>query len=198
MLAGPPGLTPRVVALAASAGGLKALSHVLGALPKDFPAAILVVQHLDRHSRSMLAGILARHTALPARDARHGEALEEGVVLVAPPDHHLLVNADGTVSLTHTELVHFVRPSADLLFESAAAAAGPRATAVVLSGSGSDGAMGVTAIKKRGGTVIVQDPASAEYRGMPDAALRSRCADHVLPLADIAPALVRLAASTAA
>lgn len=191
MLAHPAGL--KIVALAASAGGLKALTEVLGGLPPDFPSAVVVLQHLDRHSRSLLAPILGRRCALPVHEAGHGEVLHAGAIVVARPDHHLLVNRDGSVALTHTELVHFVRPSADLLFESVAASFGPRAIAVVLSGSGSDGAMGVTAIKKTGGTVIVQDPAEAEHAGMPRAALDTGAADHVLPLAAIAPALVRLA-----
>jgi two-component system chemotaxis response regulator CheB len=204
VLADPPGLTASparalpVVALAASAGGLKALIEVLGGLPADFPAALAIVQHMERHGRSLLAGILARRTALQVRQAAPGDALAPGVAFVAPPDHHLLVNRDGTLSLTQTELVHFVRPSADLLFESVAASLGSRAIAVVLSGSGSDGAMGVTAIRKRGGTVIVQDPAQAEHPGMPRAARDTRAAHYVLPLEAIAPALVRLAARPAA
>lgn len=192
MLAHPPGL--KVVALAASAGGLKALMQVLGALPAGFPAALLVVQHLG-HGPSLLSGILSRHCALEVHEAAQGMRIGAGAVYVARPDHHLLVNRDGTLALTQTELVHFVRPSADLLFESAAAAFGPATIAVVLSGSGQDGAMGVTAIKKRGGTVIVQDPAEAEHSGMPRAALDTGVADHILPLAQVAPALVRLTAA---
>ena len=113
-------------------------------------------------------------------------------VYIAPPDRHLLVNADGTLSLTQSELVHFVRPSADLLFESVAASYRDRAIAVVLSGSGSDGAMGAQAIKKMGGTVIAQDEATAEFPGMPSAVIKTRSVDFILPLAEIAPALVAL------
>lgn len=178
-----------IVALAASAGGLKALTDVLAALPADFPAALVVVQHLDPRHRSLMAEILGKHTMLPVTEAREADKLEPGRAYIAPPNRHLLVNPDKTLSLTQTELVHFVRPSADLLFESTAAAYRERAIAVVLSGSGRDGAMGVKAIKKMGGTVIVQDEATAQFRGMPEAAHRTGMADFVLPLPDIAPAL---------
>src|SRR5437870_11820763 len=109
-----------IVALAASAGGLNALSHVLAALPANFPAAIVVVQHLDPRHRSLMADILSRRTAAPVKEAEEGERVQPGCVYVAPPNRHLLVNQDHTLSLTQTQLVHFVRPSADLLFESTA------------------------------------------------------------------------------
>jgi two-component system chemotaxis response regulator CheB len=181
-----------VVALAASAGGLRALTQVLHGLPASFPSAVVVVQHLDPRHPSMIAGILNRRSGLPVSEAINGERLEAGHVYVAPPDHHLLVNADGTISLTHTQLVHFVRPSADLLFESVAASYKERAIAVVLTGTGSDGAMGVRAIKKMGGTVVAQDAGSSEFNGMPDAAIQTGCVDHVLALPEISPALVTL------
>lgn len=184
-----------IVALAASAGGLNALSRVLAALPADFPAALVVVQHLDPRHRSLMADILSRRTALKVREARPGDRLAPGCAFIAPPNRHLLVNTDGSLTLTQTELVHFVRPSADLLFESAAAAYRERAIAVVLSGSGTDGSMGVKAIKKTGGTVIVQDVKTSEFVGMPAAALEAAPADFVLPLEEIAPALQALVAA---
>jgi two-component system, chemotaxis family, protein-glutamate methylesterase/glutaminase len=184
-----------VVALAASAGGLNALTHVLAALPREFPAALVIVQHVDPRHRSLMAEILARRTRIAVKQAREGDILRPGLAYIAPPNRHLLVNRDLTLSLTQTELVHFVRPSADLLFESTAASFKERAIAVVLSGSGSDGAMGVKAIKKMGGTVIVQDARQAEFAGMPEAARATGVADFVLELDEIAPALERLCAS---
>jgi two-component system chemotaxis response regulator CheB len=178
-----------IVALAASAGGLKALTEVLSGLPAGFPAALVVVQHLDPRHRSLMAEILARRTGLAVSQAADEARVQAGMVFIAPPDHHLLVNPDGRVSLTRTELVHFSRPSADLLFESVAASYRSRAIAVVLSGSGSDGSMGARAIKKMGGTLIVQDPATAEFAGMPGAARQTGLADFVLPLEEIAGAL---------
>jgi two-component system, chemotaxis family, protein-glutamate methylesterase/glutaminase len=181
-----------VVALASSAGGIAALSEILGSLPGDFPAAIVVVQHLDPRHRSLMADILRRRTTLDVMQATQDDHIRPGMVYIAPPDRHLLVNANGTLSLTQSELVHFVRPSADLLFESVAASYRNRAIAVVLTGTGSDGSMGIGAIKKMGGTVVAQDQASAEFSGMPGAAIRSGNADFILPLDEIASALVTL------
>jgi len=181
-----------IVAIASSAGGVAALMRALGSLPHEFPVPIVVVQHLDPRHRSLMAEILSRHTALIVKEAQEGDRLERGTVYMAPPDRHLLVNPDSTLTLTRTELVHFVRPSADLLFESVAAAFGARAIAVVLSGTGVDGAMGVRAIKKRGGTVIVQDQQSSEFFGMPGAAIQTGEVDFVISLDEIAEALVKL------
>ena len=186
-----------IVALAASAGGLKALTEVLAGLPAAFPAALVVVQHLDPRHRSLMADILGRRTKLAVRQAADNDRAQPGNVLIAPPDRHLLVNPDGSVSLTRTDRVHFSRPSADLLFESVAASYRDRAIAVILSGSGSDGSMGVKAIKKTGGTLVVQDPATAEFAGMPGAARKTGLADFVLPLEEIAPALRTLLAARA-
>jgi two-component system chemotaxis response regulator CheB len=180
------------VLVAASAGGLSALTSVLSQLPAEFPASVAIVQHIEPHHRSMLAEILGRRCALPVTQAADGQTFQTGVVHVAPPDHHLLVDADGTLSLTHTELVHFVRPSADLLFESGAASFGRRVIGVVLTGTGSDGSLGVEAIKRRGGTVIAQDEETSEFFGMPGAAIEAGAVDFVLPLGQIAQALTSL------
>jgi two-component system chemotaxis response regulator CheB len=181
-----------IVALAASAGGLRAISEILAVLPVDFLAAIVVVQHLDPRHRSLMADILSRRTAMKVKEAQEGAQLNPGVAYIAPANRHLLVNPDGTLSLSQSELVHFVRPSADLLFESVAASYKERAIAVVLSGTGSDGSMGVKAIKKMGGTVIVQDEKSSEFFGMPGAAMQTGSVDFILPLDEIPSALLTL------
>ena len=177
--------------MAASAGGLAAVTHLLAGLPPDFAAIIVFVQHLDPKHRSLMHEIMGRRSNLPVTQAVDGMDLEPGHVYLAPPDNHMLVNSDATVSLTRSELVNFVRPSADLLFESVAAAYGERAIAVVLTGAGNDGSMGVTAIKSRGGTVIAQDESSSEFFGMPSAAIRTGAVDFVLSLEEI-PAALRL------
>ena len=186
------GATFDVVAMAASAGGLTALSDVLSSLPQDFPATIVVVQHLDPRHRSLMAEILDRRTKLKVKQATEGESLAAGTVYIAPPNRHMLINRDATVSLTQSELVHFVRPSADLLFESVAASYKKRAICVILTGTGSDGSMGVRAIKKMGGTVVAQDKTTSEFFGMPGAAIETGSVDFVLPLGEIASALVTL------
>jgi two-component system, chemotaxis family, protein-glutamate methylesterase/glutaminase len=185
-----------IVALAASAGGLNALTQVLQALPADFAAGIVVVQHLDPRHRSLMAEILGRRIALKVKEAAQGDRVAAGTVMIAPPNNHLLVNQEGLLTLTQTELVHFLRPSADLLFESTAAAYRERAIAVILSGSGHDGAMGVKAIKKMGGTVIAQDQESSEFGGMPAAAQQTGLVDFVLPLNEIARALQTLVSAS--
>jgi len=187
-----------VVAIAASAGGLAALSEVLSALPADFAAPILVVQHLDPHHRSWMAEILSQRTGLRVLQVQGGERLATGTVFIAPPDRHLLVGADGVLSLADTVRVQYSRPSANVLFSSLAESWGAGAIAVVLTGSGTDGAEGVRAVKAHGGTVLAQDEASAEFFGMPGAARRTGVVDRVLPLDEIAPALVKLITGGAA
>ena len=183
-----------VVAIAASAGGLNAVGRILAELPSDFPASLVVIQHLDPRHRSLMADILARRTQLEVKEGEDGEQLRSGVVVIAPPNRHLLINADGTISLTQTELVHFVRPSADLLFESVAASFRDRVIAVVLTGTGSDGSMGLAAVKKMGGTIIAQDRDTSEFFGMPSSAIDTGNVDFVLPLEEIPAALMKLVA----
>src|SRR5439155_4683787 len=127
---------------------------VLSDLPAEYPAAVVVVQHIDPNHRSMMAHVLSRRTRMKVQEAADTEPLRAGTVYVAPPDRHLLVNRDATLSLSGSERVRFVRPSADVLFDSVAHSFGPRAVAVVLTGTGHDGADGVTAIHRCGGRGI--------------------------------------------
>ena len=181
-----------LVAIATSAGGINALSRILGALPAGLPVPILVVLHLDPQRDTAIADILGRRASLRTKLAAEGERIVPGTVYIAPPDRHLVVGPDGGLSLTTGEPVHFVRPSADLLFESVATSFGPRILACVLTGSGQDGANGAAFVKSRGGAVIVEDPASAEFKGMPEATVASGSADYVLPLGEIAGMIRRL------
>ena len=183
-----------VVLVAASAGGLAAISAVLGALPADFPVPVLIVQHLDPRHGSLMAEILRRRTPLQVEEARTGTRIEPATVYIAPPDEHLLVGPDGRLDLSHADPVHFVRPSADLLFESAAESYRGRVVGVVLTGTGSDANMGVRALQRSGGTVIAQDPETAEFAGMPQAAIATGGVDLVLPLDEIGPTLLELVA----
>jgi two-component system, chemotaxis family, protein-glutamate methylesterase/glutaminase len=189
---GPSPVAPDIVAIASSAGGLRALSHLLAALPPEFPAALVAVQHLQPLHVSTMAEILRARIALPVHQARDGDRLTTGKVLIAPPDYHVVAQPDGTLALSHGERVHFSRPSASVLFKSVAACWGSHAIAVVLTGAGRDGVEGVTAIKHAGGTVIAQDEASSEVFGMPAAAILTGNVDLILPLDEIAGTLVRL------
>ncbi|TMD73952.1 MAG: chemotaxis protein CheB [Chloroflexi bacterium] len=186
-----------IIAIAASAGGVIALTEVLAHLPESLGAIIVIVQHVDPRHRSLMPQVIGRQSRMPVVHAEEGARLERAHIYLAPPDRHLLVKRGGTLTLTDTELVNFVRPSADLLFESVAAVYGPRAIAVVLTGSGHDGALGVTAIKQRGGTVVAQDEATSEFFGMPSAAIKTGAVDFVLALDEIAPKLVGLVAAEA-
>ena len=180
-----------VVAMGASAGGLNALTQVLRVLPKGFPSSILVVQHLAPMHKSWIANLIGRSTYLKVKQAEHGEILLPGVVYTAPPDEHLLVGP-GKIQLAHTHLVHFSRPSIDLLFESVAGTYGSRSIGVVLSGSGKDGSEGIRTIKEAGGITMAQTPERAEFRHMPEAAIQTGCVDYTLELEEIGKKLTEL------
>ena len=185
------------VALAASLGGLAAFRAVLGPLPADFPAPILLVQHLHPAYPSLLPEILAAHTALAVAPAREGDVLRPGHVYVAQPGRHLLVRPDRTLALSSEAPDCGARPSADHLFTSLAAVFGDRAVAVLLTGRGRDGAAGLAAVRRRGGTTIAQSPATCRAADMPLAAIEAGV-EMVLPLEKIGPMLQILAAGAAA
>lgn len=180
-----------VVALGASAGGLNALSQVLKVLTRNFPSSIVVVQHLSPGHKSWIANLLSRSTQLTVKQAEHGEIMLPGTVYIAPPDEHLLVGP-GKLQLAHSQLVHFSRPSIDLLFESVAGTYGSRSVGVILTGSGKDGSAGVRTIKESGGVTIAQMPEKAEFRHMPEAAIDTGCIDFILPLEKIGDKLTEI------
>lgn len=187
--AGPPAAA--VVAIGASAGGVQALCSVMAGLPAAFPAAVFVVLHVLARGHSMLAPILARAGALEALVAQDGEAVIPGRVYVGPPDVHTLV-VDDRVRLSAAPPEKGARPSINALFRSVAGCYGPRAVGVVLSGTLDDGADGLRAIGEHGGTALVQDPADAQFDGMPVHAIEASAGARVLPAAAIAAALVEL------
>ena len=175
--------------MAASAGGIEALGTVLASLPKDFPAAFLIVQHRAPTRRSLLETILARRSRMPVVSATEGGPIEPGVVYLARPDLHLTVSAEKRFLYRDGTRIRFVRSSANPLLESAASAFDGRLIAVVLTGGGSDATDGVQAVKTRGGIVIAQDPATSECSGMPWAAVQTGAVDYVLPVEAIGPAI---------
>ncbi len=188
----PPG---HLVAMAASAGGIQVVSGILAGLPISLHAAVLVVHHIDPHRRSVLPAIFARRTRLEVVEAQDGTRVREGTVYVAGPDRHLGLTPQWRIRLDQRPPQHFLRPSADALFGSVAAVAGARVIGVVLTGSGSDGAVGLQEIKASGGIVIVQEPASSAFQGMPNAAVATGLADEVLAAERIPSALCRLTGS---
>jgi two-component system chemotaxis response regulator CheB len=178
-----------LVTIGASWGGLNALQRVLGALPGDFAAPVVVAQHRSaRADDTLLATLLGQRSELEIRDADDKDELRPGLALIAPPDYHTLVDR-GVIALSCDEPVAFSRPSIDVLFESAADAYGSSVIGVVLTGSNADGSQGLAAIQRRGGLAVVQDPETAERPEMPQAALDAVPAARVLPLEQIAPML---------
>jgi two-component system, chemotaxis family, protein-glutamate methylesterase/glutaminase len=186
-----------IVVIGASAGGIEALNILIAGLPPDLPAALFIVQHPAPDVTSYLPQILARAGPLPAAHPQGGEPIRRGRIYIAPPDAHLIL-ADGQVQVRHGPQEHGLRPAIDPLFRSAARTYGPRVVGVILSGLRDDGTAGLIAVKLAGGLAIVQDPAEAAFPAMPRPALRYLEVDHCLPLAEIAPALVRLAQTPAA
>lgn len=183
-----------LVAIGASWGGLHAIEVVLGALPPDFGAPVVIAQHRQADSNEgVLVRLLDARCELTVCEADDKQALRPGVVLVAPADYHLLVE-EGAVALSVDEPLNYSRPSIDILLSSAADAYGARVAGVVLTGANSDGALGLTQIAERGGTAIVQDPETAERREMPDAALWATPDARVLALEEIGPLLTELVA----
>ncbi len=166
----------------------------MAALPADLAASVFVVLHLDPHARSVLPTLVAAATALRVRDVRDESLVETGTIYVAVPDRHLVV-LDGRVRLVVSAPVHYVRPAVDCLFESVARSWQTAAVGVVLTGNGVDGAAGIAAIKRAGGSTIAEDPGAAEFPGMPRAAIATGFVDSVLPLMEIASAITRAVAA---
>jgi two-component system, chemotaxis family, protein-glutamate methylesterase/glutaminase len=183
----------RLVAIGASLGGLRAVETLLAALPASFTPAVVVVQHRRATAGSQLPQILARHCRLPVVEPDDKQPVTGGAVYLAPADYHLLIEPDETFALSTDPPVAFSRPSADVLFESAARVYGRGLASVVLTGSSDDGAAGAVAAEKRGGIVIVQDPSEAESPVAPRATIARTLHPRVLPLAGIPPLLVELA-----
>jgi two-component system chemotaxis response regulator CheB len=174
-----------IVAIGSSWGGLAALQSVLRTLPAGLDAAVVVGQHRSaRSDDTLLSLLLSRITQLRVKDADDKDALAPGLVLLAPPDYHMLIER-GSVALSCEAPVAFSRPSIDVLFESAADAYGEAVIGVVLTGANADGAAGLAAVRRRGGMAIVQDPEEAERPEMPRAALEAVPDADVLALADI-------------
>jgi two-component system chemotaxis response regulator CheB len=174
------------VAIGASAGALEALSAILPAIPADYPRAILLVVHIPPHRESILAEILGGKCQLAVREAEDKEPILAGVIYVAPPDYHLLVETDRRISLSSEEPVHFSRPSIDVMFATAAEAYRDSLIGVLLTGANQDGAEGLRDVERAGGTVIVQSPETAMAPAMPLAGLALCDSARAMSLAEIA------------
>jgi two-component system, chemotaxis family, protein-glutamate methylesterase/glutaminase len=184
-----------VIAIGASWGGLNALSTLLEGIPADLEQAIVVAQHRSPQSkRGVLESLLQQHTTRVVCEPGDKQPIEPCHVYVAPADYHLLVDG-GRFALSLEARVQYARPSIDVLFESVAHAYREHAIGVVLTGANADGAAGLATIKGNGGVAVVQDPATATRRSMPEAALAAAEADAILPLEEIGPFLYGLCGS---
>jgi two-component system, chemotaxis family, protein-glutamate methylesterase/glutaminase len=177
------------IAIGASAGGVEALSVLLPALPTGLAAAVFVVLHQPRDRPSLLVDIFKLKCDLPVREAEDKDAVEPGTIYFAPPDYHLLVDEGPRLALSADDLVHYSRPSIDVLFESAADVYEDRLLGILLTGANEDGASGMEAIHRAGGTTVVQEPETALAASMPLSALARTPVDRVLSLDDIAALL---------
>jgi two-component system chemotaxis response regulator CheB len=180
-----------IIVIGASAGGVTALLALAKTLPADFPASIFVVLHVSPDSPSLMPELLNAVSALEARHPQNGETVRPGVIYLAPPDHHLLLEAD-QVLVTRGPKENRFRPSIDALFRSAAYTYGPRVLGVVLTGYLDDGTSGLWSVQRMGGLAIVQDPSDAEQPAMPTNALEFVEADYLVPLSQLGALLVRL------
>ncbi|MFL5614565.1 MAG: chemotaxis protein CheB [Gemmatimonadaceae bacterium] len=181
-----------IIVIGASAGGVEALTRLVGDLAPDIGAALFVTLHFPPNSTSALPRILTRAGDLRAMHASDGQEIEEGKIYLARPDHHLLIFRDH-VRLYRGARENGNRPAVDPMFRSAAVAYGPRVTGVVLSGNLDDGTSGLLAIKRRGGTAVVQDPEDAMFPAMPQSAIEHVAVDHVVKLDRLAALLNELA-----
>jgi two-component system chemotaxis response regulator CheB len=181
-----------IVTIGASAGGVEALCKLMGGLPADLPAAIFVVVHISPDAPSALPAILGRAGPLRAAHAVNGAYIERSHIYIAPPDHHLLLKDHGRMAVVRGPKENRFRPAIDSLFRTAARTYGPRVVGVILSGAGDDGVAGLAAIKTRGGTTVVQDPADALLAELPRSAIEMVNVDHCRSSAEVASLLTSL------
>jgi two-component system chemotaxis response regulator CheB len=188
------GLGPKqLVVIGASTGGIEALRTLLPQFPADGPP-VAVVQHISAHFSRIVAGRLDEISGLRVREAVDGDRLEPGGCVLAPGDQHMIVEFDGSgfrTRLLRTPPVHHCRPAVDVLFRSAAEAAGPDVVAALLTGMGCDGALGMLAVREAGGSTIAQDEATSVVYGMPRAAVERGAVDRVVPLPEVARAILQ-------
>lgn len=176
----------KAVVIGASAGGVQALLQILPSLPASYPLPVLIVVHVPPDRDNALVSLFQARCQIQVREAEDKEPILPGVVYFAPSDYHLLVEKDGTLSLSSDELVNHSRPSIDVLLESAADAFGSELVGVILTGANDDGARGLQAVVESGGVAIVEDPAEAYASAMPAASLRASPSAKAMKVAAIA------------
>lgn len=182
----------QAVVIGASTGGLEAIRTILRDLNKEFPASILIAQHLSPHSDNFMSKYLDEICHIRVKEADEKEKVVPGTAYIAPPNYHLLVERDGTLSLTVGRRENYARPSIDVLFESAAEAFQDKLIGIILTGANRDGSKGLKKVKELGGTAIVQEPDNAEASFMPRAAIEATKVDYILKINEISKKLIEL------
>ena len=177
------------IVIGTSAGGLNALRLLLEKLPENYPVPILVVQHISADAEDFWIKNLNSQCKVLVKEAEEKEVLTKGNVYIAPPDYHVLVEYDRTITLSQDEKVNFSRPSIDVLFETASDAFQEKLMGIVLTGASKDGARGLHKIKRKGGLTVAEDPTTAEFSLMPSEAIKASSPAYVLSLSKIADLL---------
>ena len=180
-----------LVVIGASLGGFRALNIVFKELPDDFPLPVAVVVHRHEESDYTLIELLQKNCRLRIKEAEDKEPVKSSVIYIAPAGYHLLIEK-GHFALSIDSPVSQARPSVDVLFDSAADIYGSRVIGIILTGTGEDGAGGLNEIKKHGGTIIIQDPETAEGAAMPEAAIHATGCEKIIPLMEIGGELIKL------
>lgn len=182
----------KIIVIGCSKGGFTALTQLLKPIPKDYPNPILVVQHRQKYDKTSLEELLRHRLQVKVKQADEKEKIAGSVIYIAPPDYHLLLEKDFTLSLSSDQLVNYSRPSIDVLFETAAEAAKEKLIGIILTGANGDGAFGIKTIRIHGGTTIAQDPSSAECGIMPEMAIKTGMVQKIFDLSGISAFLLSI------
>lgn len=180
----------KCIVIGVSAGGMKVLSELLPSLPAEFPIPVIIVQHLHKTSTGYYLDYYNEKSSLFVKEAEQNEIIKVGNIYFAPPDYHLLIENDGTFSISSDEKVNYSRPSIDILFESAADAYREKLIGIILTGANNDGAEGMIIIKQKGGFTIAQNPLEAEFQVMPQSAIDTGKVDLILTLNEITTKII--------
>lgn len=168
------------IVIGTSAGGLYVLTRILKSLPADYPIPVIIVQHRSRDERNLLEEVLQQRCSIRIKQVDEKEMIQRGFVYFAPPDYHLLIEHDGTFSLSFDPPVNYSRPSIDVLFETAAEVFKNKLLGIILTGANKDGSKGIKKISLQGGTTIAQQPETADYPEMPRSAINTGYVKHIL------------------
>lgn len=186
----------KAVVIGASAGGMHTINKLLSKLPENFLLPIIIVQHIAPTSDNYLIEFLNKNTKLNVKEVDEKEIIKKGNIYLAPPNYHILIEEDSSISLSADEKVNYSRPSIDVLFLSASDAFKEKLIGIILTGANADGSGGLLEIRRNGGLTIVQDPIEAETSIMPLSAIKIAEPQHILTIKEISKLLIELGSHT--